>query len=59
MDGQLQDLIVAGATLNDLKRWVSKRGFRNLKEDGYIKASRGETAFEEVMRVLGNEEGTI
>ena len=59
VDGQLQDLIVTGATLNDLKRWVSKRGFRNLKEDGYIKASRGETAFEEVMRVLGNEEGTI
>ena len=52
MTERLQDLIVSGAHLNDLKRVAREAGCRTLVEDGLIKASRGETTVEELMRAM-------
>ena len=52
MSEELQDMIVSGAHLNDLKRLAREQGYRTLVEDGLIKASRGETTVEELMRAM-------
>ena len=52
MTDELQELIVSGAHLNDLKRVAREHGCRTLVEDGLIKASRGETTVEELMRAM-------
>ena len=51
MSAELRDMIVAGATLNDLKRHARANGCRTLAQDGLIKASRGVTTAEEVTRL--------
>ena len=55
MSGELQDMIVAGAPLNDLKRFAAGRGHRNLFQDGLIKASHGRTTLDEVTRLTLTE----
>ncbi|MBV1905334.1 MAG: Flp pilus assembly complex ATPase component TadA [Pseudomonadales bacterium] len=55
MSTELQDMIVAGATLNELKTLVVRQGHRSLYQDGLIKASRGETTLEEVTRLTLSE----
>ena len=54
MTETLQDLIVSGAHVNELKRAAQELGThcRTLVEDGLIKASRGETTVEELMRAM-------
>ena len=52
MSDGLQDMIVSGAHLNELKRLALEQGCRTLVEDGLIKASRGETTVEELMRAM-------
>ena len=54
MTENLQDMIVAGAHVNELKRAARRMGAgcRTLVEDGLIKASRGETTVEELMRAM-------
>ena len=51
MTNELQDMIVAGAPLNDLKRFAAGQGHRNLFQDGLIKASQGRTTLDEVTRL--------
>ena len=51
MNGELQDMIVAGASHNDLKRFAAARGHRNLFQDGLVKASHGRTTLDEVTRL--------
>ena len=55
MSGELQDMIVAGAALNDLKRFAAGQGHRNLFQDGLIKASHGRTSLDEVTRLTLTE----
>ena len=60
MSDELQNMIVAGANLNDLKRFAhGAQGHRTLLQDGLMKASRGQTTAEEVLRLTltGNEVG--
>ena len=52
MSEGLQDMIVSGAHLNDLKRLAREQGYRTLVEDGLLKASRGDTTVEELMRAM-------
>ena len=48
---ELQDMIVSGATLIDLKRFAhDEQGHRTLLQDGLLKASQGRTTVEEVLR---------
>ena len=51
MGGELQDMIVGGAPLNDLKRFAAAQGHRNLFQDGLAKASHGRTTLDEVTRL--------
>ena len=55
MSSELQDMIVAGGTLNEMKALVQRQGHRTLYQDGLIKASRGETTLEEVTRLTLSE----
>ncbi|MDE0441398.1 MAG: ATPase, T2SS/T4P/T4SS family, partial [Gammaproteobacteria bacterium] len=48
---ELQEMIVSGANLIDLKRFAhDEQGHRTLLQDGLLKASKGETTVEEVLR---------
>ena len=52
MSDELQNMIVVGANLNDLKRLAhEQQGHRTLLQDGLIKASQGRTTVEEVSRL--------
>ena len=58
MSDALQNMIVSGANVNDLKRQAHvEQGHRTLLQDGLVKASQGRTTVEEVMRqtVTGSE----
>ena len=48
---ELQELIVAGAKLTDLKALAIEQGHRTLLQDGLIKASHGNTTLEEITRL--------
>ena len=48
---ELRDMVVAGATLTDLKKLALEQGHRTLLQDGFIKASHGRTTLEEVARL--------
>ncbi len=51
MTTDMQDMIVAGATLNQLRQLAISKGYRTLFQDGLIKASNGVTTLDEVSRV--------
>ena len=51
MSDELQDRIVAGASLTDLKQLAVDQGHRTLLQDGLIKASHGHTTLAEVSRL--------
>ena len=55
VSGQLQELIVSGAKLNELKELALQQGHRTLLEDGLLKASHGRTTLEEVTRLALEE----
>lgn len=48
---ELQKLIMAGATSSEIQRQAIKEGMITMQLDGIIKAFRGETTIEEVLRV--------
>ena len=52
MTESLRDMVTARATLNELQRAAREQGCRTLMEDGLIKASRGETTVEELIRAM-------
>lgn len=56
VDPALQDLIVRGASLNEMRAYAAGTGMRTLFEDGMIKASKGLTTIDEVYRVVTAEE---
>ncbi|MBI5017292.1 MAG: type II/IV secretion system protein [Deltaproteobacteria bacterium] len=47
-DDQLRNLIVAGASQEELEKESHSTGFRTLLEDGFVKAVEGMTTYEEV-----------
>jgi general secretion pathway protein E len=49
----LHDAILAHAQTPELQRIATKHGYRTLREDGIIKAWRGDTSLEEVLRITG------
>ena len=58
MSQPLQEMIVSGAHLNDLRRFAHKeQGHRTLLQDGLLKASHGQTTVDEVLRLALTEEG--
>ena len=55
MTSELQDLIVTGAKVTELKALALRQGHRTLLEDGFLKASQGHTTPEEVSRLTLEE----
>ncbi len=51
LSGPLQQLVNRQAPLQEMKVLIKSQGHRSLLEDGLIKASKGLTSIEEVMRV--------
>lgn len=52
MSQPIQEMIVSGAHLNELRRFAHKeQGHRTLLQDGLVKASHGRTTVEEVLRL--------
>jgi general secretion pathway protein E len=52
---EVQIAVGRRADAAELVRIARAGGYRNLREDGLIKASRGETSLDEVLRVTGLE----
>jgi len=48
---ELQNLILKRAHATEMRELVSSQGYRNLREDGWLKAYQGVTSLEEVARV--------
>jgi type IV pilus assembly protein PilB len=48
---EVQKLIVANATSNDIQNQAIKEGMMTMQVDGFIKALRGQTSVEEILRV--------
>ena len=48
---EMQNLVLNRAAATDMRRLAAQQGFRNLREDGFIKAYQGITSVEEVLRV--------
>jgi len=48
--GEMQTLILENASTTKMRKLASQQGFRNLREDGFIKAYQGITSVEEVLR---------
>ncbi|MDC8833004.1 GspE/PulE family protein [Alteromonas gilva] len=52
----LRDLVAAKAPLKDIRASARASGFRSLLEDGLLKAARGLTSVDEVLRVCSSNE---
>ena len=52
----MRDLIVAKATITEIRKLAAEEGHRTLYQDGLIKAARGETTIDEVIRVCSGTE---
>ncbi len=48
----IKELIVKGATTDQIQAQAQKEGMRTMIEDGFIKAAQGITSIEEVLRVI-------
>lgn len=51
IDDKIKELIIANASVEKLRNAAFKEGMRTLKHDGMLKALKGVTTIEEVMRV--------
>jgi len=48
---EMQNLVLKHASAGEMRRLAAQQGYRNLRQDGWIKAWQGITTLEEVMRV--------
>jgi len=55
---QIQEAIMHQESAAEMLKIAQRQGYRNLREDGLIKAWRGLTSVDEVLRVTGLSEGT-
>ena len=53
LDSSFDNLIVEKASSDEIRACARKRGFRTLKEDGFLKIVEAKTSLQEVLRVLG------
>ncbi|MBE9561950.1 MAG: Flp pilus assembly complex ATPase component TadA, partial [Proteobacteria bacterium] len=51
LTSDMQALILKNAPIIKMRKLANKQGFRNLRDDGFIKAYQGITSVEEVLRV--------
>lgn len=56
ISAQMRELVVKRATATEIRELAAKEGHRSMYEDGLIKAARGVTTVEEVVRVTSGVE---
>jgi type IV pilus assembly protein PilB len=49
---KIKELIVKGATSDEIEKVAKEEGMRTMVEDGFVKAAQGITSIEEVLRVI-------
>jgi general secretion pathway protein E/type IV pilus assembly protein PilB len=54
LDEELQDMTAVHAPSSELRRVAKNKGMKTLREDGWIKLSKGLTSIEEISRITGN-----
>ena len=54
VDEKIQDMISDHETTSNLRRTSRENGMKTLREDGWIKLSKGMTTIEEISRITGN-----
>ncbi|MBN2096991.1 MAG: Flp pilus assembly complex ATPase component TadA [Candidatus Omnitrophica bacterium] len=55
IDDTIRELIIKGASSNEIKDYARKQGMKTLRENGLEKFVRGETTLEEVLRMTAEE----
>jgi type II secretory ATPase GspE/PulE/Tfp pilus assembly ATPase PilB-like protein len=58
MNDDLRDMAYRQVPTNETRKIARKHGMRTLREDGWLKVTRGITTIEEVRRVTAEEEYT-
>jgi general secretion pathway protein E len=53
---EMQGLVLTNASVVEIQRIASRQGFRSLRQDALLKASRGLTTLEEVLRISAGPE---
>jgi general secretion pathway protein E len=53
----IHDAILRRASAQEMRGMADEQGARTLREDGIVKAWRGETSLDEVFRVTGGSVG--
>jgi general secretion pathway protein E len=56
VSAELQTAIMRRATAGEMTAIARQQGFRSLREDGLVKAYRGLTSIDEILRVTGQGE---
>ena len=51
ISAEMRDLVVGKAPVSEIRALATEEGYRNMYQDGLIKAARGQTTVEEVVRV--------
>ena len=54
MNDELETLVAAGASRDDIDRAAAGAGMRSLWDDGIAKAAAGLTSLEELARIVSN-----
>jgi type IV pilus assembly protein PilB len=58
MTPQVREMTFKGESTQNVRRMARKQGMRTLFEDGMIKAIRGQTTIDEVLRITQREVAT-
>jgi len=54
LDEELQDMVSEHVASSALRRTARNKGMKTLREDGWLKVSKGLTSIEEISRITGN-----
>ncbi len=55
LSDETREMVVRGASLEEIRRLARAEGMSSLRADGYAKAAAGVTTLEEVLRVTRDE----
>jgi len=56
LDKEIQEMVLKGASSQELRKKAKENGMRTLRENGWIKVEEGITSIEEVLRVTDSDE---
>jgi len=56
LDKEIQEMVLKGASSQELRRKAKENGMRTLRENGWIKVEKGITSIEEVLRVTDSDD---